>query len=249
MITVSIIGAGKVAHHLIFTLLEKQGVCLKQIYARNPEKVSNLITKDKIVRNIADLAPADIFIVAVSDKAIEQITSEFTLNNPFIVHTSGSTPMSVIHNTNRKGVFYMLQSFSFDKEVDFTNVPFCLEASDAQDFNLLEKLALTFSQRIYNISSEQRRVIHLSAVFANNFTNHMYSLAKGILEKNDVPFEILKPLILETAQKIQDLDPQLAQTGPAIRKDTSTINQHLELLKDPIEKQIYQLITKSIIEQ
>ncbi|MHC5352748.1 Rossmann-like and DUF2520 domain-containing protein [Myroides sp. LJL115] len=249
MITLSILGAGKVAHHLISTILEKDNVCIKQIYARNPEKVSDLISKDKIVCNVADLQMADVFIVAVSDDAIAKVTSEFALDNPFIVHTSGSAAMDLIQNTNRKGVFYMLQSFSLDKQVDFGAIPFCLEASDQKDFQLIEELALTFSQRVYAISSEQRKSIHLGAVFANNFTNHLYSIAKTILDKKDIPFEILKPLILETAQKVQDLDPKLAQTGPAIRGDKQTLATQESLLEDPLQKQIYQLITKSIIEQ
>ncbi|MHC5202199.1 Rossmann-like and DUF2520 domain-containing protein [Myroides sp. LJL119] len=246
MITVSILGAGKVAHHLISTILEKDHICIKQIYARNPNQVSQLISSDKIISDITKLEPCDIIVIAVSDHAIEKLSEQIQLDNPFVVHTSGTVSMQAIKNTTRKGVFYMLQSFSLEKEVDFKNIPFCLEASNLDDFALLEKLALEFSQRVYDIDSEQRKVIHLSAVFANNFSNHMYTLAKQICDQNKVPFEILKPLILETAIKAQTLDPISAQTGPAMRKDQQTIDKHLELIKDPLSKQIYELITKSI---
>lgn len=249
MITVSILGAGKVAHHLIASILEKDNICIKQIYARNPNKVSKVVPSDKIISELCLLEPCDMVIIAVSDDSIEKLSAQIPLENPFVVHTSGTLSMQAIQNTNRKGVLYMLQSFSFDKEVDFQNIPFCLEASDPTDFALLEKFALEFTQKVYTISSEQRKVIHLSAVFANNFSNHMYTLAKEICDQNQVPFEILKPLILETAIKAQSLDPKSAQTGPAIRGDQNTIDKHLELISNDLSKQIYQLITKSITQK
>lgn len=246
MITVSILGSGKVAHHLILNILEQDGLFLQQIYARNPHEITNLISNDIIVTNINDLKPADLFIITVSDNAIEDVSKSISLKNQLVVHVSGTIPMDAIQNTNRKGVFYMLQTFSKDRKVDFSQIPFCIEASNQPDFLLLEKVALCFSEKVYKINSKQRKAIHLAAVFVNNFTNHMYVLGEEICKENDVPFEILKPLIAETANKIKVLSPQNAQTGPAARKDQNTIEQHLKLLNDNNKKEIYQLITQSI---
>lgn len=246
MITISILGSGKVAHHLILNFLEQDNIKLQQVYARTPNKVKDLVAHNQIISDINDLLPADIFIIAVSDDAIEEVSASIPIKNAFIVHTSGTKPMEAIANTDRKGVFYMLQTFSLDKDVDFSLIPYCIEASNPNDFTLLEKLALSFSERVYKISTDQRQSIHLAAVFVNNFTNHLYTIGEEICKENMVPFDILKPLILETANKIQVLSPKEAQTGPAARNDQSTIKRHLEALTDSNKKEIYQLITNSI---
>ncbi|MFM9402524.1 Rossmann-like and DUF2520 domain-containing protein [Myroides odoratimimus] len=246
MISISILGSGKVAHHLILNFLEHDNICLQQVYARTPNKVKDLVSHNQIISDINELKPADIFIIAVSDDAIEEVSSTIPLKDAFVVHTSGTMPMNSIATTSRKGVFYMLQTFSIDKEVDFSLIPYCIEASNKQDFELLEKLALSFSERVYKISTDQRQSIHLAAVFVNNFTNHLFKLGEDICKENMVPFDILKPLILETATKVQTLSPREAQTGPAARNDQGTIDRHLEALNDPIKKEIYQLITNSI---
>ncbi|MCS4238411.1 putative short-subunit dehydrogenase-like oxidoreductase (DUF2520 family) [Myroides gitamensis] len=245
MVTISILGSGKVAHHLIGNILESDQLTLQQIYARNTNSVTDLVPENRVVNDIKALKPADIFIIAVSDISIEEVSKQIQTHNQFVVHTSGTIPMSAIQQ-ERKGVMYMLQSFSKDKELDFSSIPFCIEANHKEDFQLLEKIAVSFSERVYKISSEQRKAIHLAAVFVNNFSNHMFTMGEDICKEYQVPFEILKPLILETANKIMHLSPFEAQTGPASRGDQNTINQHLEMLTDPTKKEIYQLITKSI---
>ena len=245
MVTITILGSGKVAHHLIGNLLESDQLELQQIYARNVNSVTDLVPENRIVNDIQQLKPADIFIIAVSDSAIEEVSKQIQIPNQFVVHTSGTIPMSAIQQ-QRKGVMYMLQSFSKDKELDFSSIPFCIEANHPQDFQLLEQIAVSFSERVYKISSEQRKAIHLAAVFVNNFSNHLFTLGEDICKEYQVPFEILKPLIIETANKIMHLSPFEAQTGPASRGDENTINQHLTMLTDPTKKEIYQLITKSI---
>ncbi len=246
MITISILGSGKVAHHLILNLLEQDNVHLQQVYARTPSKVSDLVPDNQIISDLNELKSADLFIIAVSDDAIEEVSNAIPFHNAFVVHTSGTKPMDSIQKTNRKGVFYMLQTFSMDKEVNFSEIPFCLEACNPEDFQILEKIAIKFSERVYKISSEQRQAIHLAAVFVNNFTNHLCTIGAEICKENNVPFEILKPLILETAHKLEVLAPKDAQTGPAIRGDQSIIDRHLSALNDPLNKEIYKLITKSI---
>lgn len=245
MVTITILGSGKVAHHLIANILDSDQLQLQQIYARNTNSVAHLVSEDLVVNDVMQLEPADIFILAVSDSAIEEVSAQIQLPNQFVVHTSGTIPLSAIKQEKR-GVMYMLQSFTKEKEVDFTSIPFCIEAHHLADFQLLEQLAVCFSERVYKISSEQRKAIHLAAVFVNNFANHMFTLGEEICKEHQVPFEILKPLISETANKIMELSPLEAQTGPASRGDQNTINQHLEMFTDPTKKEIYQLITKSI---
>ncbi len=246
MITVSIIGSGKVAHHLILHLLEQDGVLLQQVYARSIKNLPAYLPKDKIINQIDELTAVDLVLLAVSDDAIEEVSAAITIPDQLIVHTSGGSSIEAIKGTARTGVFYMLQTFSLEKAVDFSKIPFCLEATNTADFALLEKLALKFTEKVFNINSEQRKSIHVAAVFVSNFVNHMYVLGSEICKENQVPFDILKPLIAETAEKIQTLSPQKAQTGPAVRKDKKTIKKHLDFLVDPNLKEIYQTITQSI---
>ncbi|MBB1149643.1 MULTISPECIES: DUF2520 domain-containing protein [unclassified Myroides] len=245
MLTLTILGSGKVAHHLIANILDSDQLQLQQIYARNTNSVPDMVPESSVVHSIDQLQPADIFIIAVSDIAIEEVSKHIHLADQFVVHTSGTIPMSAI-SQERKGVMYMLQSFTKEKDVDFSAIPFCIEANHAKDFQMLEQIAVCFSERVYKISSKQRKAIHLAAVFVNNFANHMFTLGEEVCKEHQVPFEILKPLIAETANKIMELSPVEAQTGPASRGDQNTIKQHLELLTDPTKKEIYQLITKSI---
>jgi predicted short-subunit dehydrogenase-like oxidoreductase (DUF2520 family) len=149
-------------------------------------------------------------------------------------------------NQNRKAVFYPLQTFSKNKAIHFREVPICLESQNETDFQLVEKVAKTISDKTYPINSEQRKALHLAAVFVNNFVNHLYQIGNAICNEHQVPFEILKPLIKETAEKIMTLSPNEAQTGPAKRKDRNTINSHLELITNDTYKNIYKLLTQSI---
>jgi predicted short-subunit dehydrogenase-like oxidoreductase (DUF2520 family) len=139
----------------------------------------------------------------------------------------------------------MLQTFSKDKKVNFKEVSFCLEAENKEDYQLLEFLAKSIGKKIYKISSEQRRTLHVAAVFVNNFTNHLFKIGNDICNTNNVPFEILQPLIKETVIKLEELSPEKAQTGPAIRNDEKTIKNHLDLLGKNQQK-IYKILTKSI---
>jgi predicted short-subunit dehydrogenase-like oxidoreductase (DUF2520 family) len=229
MISVVIIGNGNIATHLKSAFLRVDRIRVTQINSRKLENIPE----------------SDITILAVSDDAISDVSLKIT--NSFVVHTSGSSSIKDLKNKSNKGVFYMLQTFSKDKEIDFSKIPFCLEAENKEDYLLLETLAKAIGVKVYNINSEQRKAIHVAAVFVNNFTNHLYKIGNDICEENKVPFEILQPLIDETSQKIKTLSPEKAQTGPAIRNDKKTIKNHLELLN--IEQQkIYKILTKSIVD-
>ncbi|MEX6627356.1 Rossmann-like and DUF2520 domain-containing protein [Tenacibaculum salmonis] len=245
MIRIVIIGGGNVALHLANAFSKTKEISLVQMYARNIQQLESLKKQVDITDDITLLVDADIYIIAVSDDAISEVSSKINKQHSLIVHTSGSVSLNSLKNNGRKGVFYLLQSFSKDKEVFFDKIPFCLEAENNEDFNLLNKLAKSIGKKTYSINSQQRKAIHLSAVFVNNFTNHLYKIGDDICKEYQVPFEILHPLIEETAKKIQKLTPEKAQTGPAKRNDKKTIQNHLELLNKE-QQDIYKIITKSI---
>lgn len=248
MIRLSIIGSGNVAQHLIQAFSKTAEVELVQVFARNTASVSNLVPLDKITSDYSELKAVDVTIISVTDDAIAEVSKHLPFENHLVVHTSGSLPIDALDHKNRKGVFYPLQTFSKSKEVNFKIIPICLEAQNDNDFTTLEILAKTISNSITTINSEQRKALHVAAVFVSNFTNHLYQIGSEICAENKISFEILKPLIQETANKILTLSPIDAQTGPAKRNDTQTINTHLNFLSDDHQKEIYKILTKSIID-
>jgi predicted short-subunit dehydrogenase-like oxidoreductase (DUF2520 family) len=243
MISVVIIGSGNVAKHLIKAFLKIENVNLKQVYTRNLEDEALLKSSVSTTSDLSLIKEADVTIIAVSDDAIANIS--YNLKNALVVHTSGSVEMKALKNQKNKGVFYLLQSFSKEKEINFSTIPICLEAENKSDLAKLEKLASLLQGNIYHLSSLQRKKIHVAAVFVNNFTNHMYTIAYNICEEHNVPFDILEPLIEETSQKIKNLTPKEAQTGPAKRNDIETIKNHLNLLSKS-QQELYLKITQSI---
>ena len=148
--------------------------------------------------------------------------------------------------TQKRGVFYPLQTFTKGRLLDFSTIPICIEASDNESLALLRLLGEAISQNIYDINSDQRKKLHLAAVFANNFSNHLFHISETLCEKEDLPFELLKPLILETVKKLETLSPKDAQTGPARRDDSISIEKHLELLTNTNHKKIYTLLSEAI---
>lgn len=250
MIKLSIIGSGNVAQHLIVALqnsiINGAEIELVQVFARQKTTLSHLLDFNKITDNWSALAEADLYIIAVSDDAISTVSEQIPYKNKLVVHTSGGISLEAIASNNRKGVFYPLQTFSKNKAVNFKIIPICLESQNATDFQLLQKVAQTISDSVFAINSEQRKALHLAAVFVNNFTNHLYKIGNDICIENNLSFKILSPLIQETADKIMQLSPIEAQTGPAIRNDNATINTHLSFLSDENQKNIYKTLTQSI---
>lgn len=244
MISVNIIGYGNVGQHLHTSFLNAKDVTVNQIYSRSLSKIAHL-NKVSITDNLNDLKDANIFIIAVSDDAISEVSLKIKNKNTLVVHTSGGANIEALKNKGKKGVFYPLQSFSKDKDVNFQEIPFCLEAENDCDYKLLHKLASSIGKKIYKIDSKQRKKLHASAVFVNNFTNHMYKIGYDICKNYNIPFEILQPLIKETASKVTYLTPSEAQTGPAKRNDIKTINTHLSLLNKE-QQEIYKTLTQSI---
>lgn len=246
MKTINIIGFGNVAFHFIQKINTLPNYKLQQVLVRNKKNAKGLLAPDQIVTQIEQLQVADLTIISVADDAIKEVAEAIPYKNKLIVHTSGTTSMEVLKTHDRRGVFYPLQTFSKSREVNFQNIPLCLETNNENDLNELKALASQMSEKVYKISSEQRRSLHVAAVFVSNFTNHMYTIGNEICEENKVPFEVLHPLIEETAAKIKTLPPLKAQTGPAIRHDEVTLKTHQDFLKNETYKNIYKTITESI---
>jgi predicted short-subunit dehydrogenase-like oxidoreductase (DUF2520 family) len=248
MISITIIGSGNVAQHLIKAISKTATLEVNQVYARNLDSVIHLVDSEKITNDISQLKKADLYIISVADDAIALVSKALLFSNKLVAHTSGSVALEELSDANRKAVFYPLQTLSKNKEINFKEVPLCIEAQNEKDFELLKFVANEISAKVFEINSEQRKSIHVSAVFVSNFVNHLYDIGNAICLEHKVPFDILKPLILETAQKVQVMEPNAAQTGPAKRNDTSTINKHLAILSDEKQKEIYKILTKSIID-
>ena len=169
-----------------------------------------------------------------------------------MVHTSGATPQSIFEKNGAKrfGVFYPLETFSSNRNPDFSEIPICVDANSKKDFELLKKLGKKISSNVHHISDEKRAVIHVAAVFVNNFANHLSYIADDILKENKIPFEILLPLMKETVSKLENGAPSEMQTGPAKRGDEKTIQRHLEFLNDfPEYAKLYEIMTDGITKQ
>ena len=231
-----LIGAGNVASHLAPALL-KAGANLCQIYSRTQESARELGMKTGITytSDIFAIYPdCDIYIFCVSDDALLNLYKSIRINKEaLILHTSGSMPMEIFKPyTSHYGVLYPLQTFTKKRELDFKEIPLCIEAVNAATLNEVRELAASLSLRVEEISSEKRKTLHLAGIFANNFVNHLYGLAGKIMEKDGLDFSLLRPLIFETAHKVMLMSPENAQTGPARRGDEGILNMHKALLKD-----------------
>jgi predicted short-subunit dehydrogenase-like oxidoreductase (DUF2520 family) len=246
MIKVVIIGSGNVAQHLVAAFAKSSEIEVLQVFSRRKETIIPLLDSNKITTNYNDLVEADLYIIAISDDAITTVSSQLPFENRLVVHTSGTVSIDSLDSKNRKGIFYPLQTFTKNKAVDFSQIPICLESEKETDFELLKNVADSISNAVFKINSQQRKTLHVSAVFVNNFVNHLYQMGNEICAENNVPFEILKPLILETANKVMTLSPKDAQTGPAKRNDNQTIQAHLDFLSNENQKNIYKILTQSI---
>lgn len=246
MIKVILIGSGNLAHHLIEAFAKSKKVDVIQVLARQKESVTPLFDSNKITSNYNELIEADLYIIAVSDDAIATVSSQLPFDNRLVVHTSGTVSIDALDSKNRKGIFYPLQTFTKNKAVDFSQIPICLESENETDFDILKNVGESISNKVFKINSVQRKALHVSAVFVNNFVNHLYQIGNQICIENNVPFEIVKPLILETANKVMTLAPEAAQTGPAKRNDSQTIEAHLDFLSDENQSTIYKILTQSI---
>ncbi len=253
-ISISVIGSGNVATHLTLGLF-KAGVKIDTVYS--PQQANRTVLAEKVnaeaVNGLDKLnTNSNFYLISVPDDKIETVAKQIPPVKGIVMHTSGMTGLDAVARYGKNaGVFYPLQTFSKQKDVDLINVPFCLEGTNEKTLAQLEKLAKLLSRNIYRIDSNERKYLHLAAVFASNFVNYMYNASANILQLKKLPFDLMKPLIEEVAEKIKTLPPSEAQTGPARRNDTKTMEEHRRLLSitDDELLEVYNLLTEQIIKK
>ncbi len=247
MMKISIIGAGNVGLNMFETLRKKKDVKLVTLFNRSIEKILSYRNKVFITNNINELKKSDIYIISTKDDSIKKISEKLIGKDGLIVHTSGSTEMKILSIHKNFGVFYPLQTFTKEKITDFKKIPICIEANNEINFKILKKLTKISGSKCYQLDSKQRIALHVSAVFACNFTNYLFSIAYDICTSNKIPFDTLFPLIRETLGKIEKNNPSEIQTGPALRKDIITIKKHLNFINSKSSRKIYSILTDEII--
>ncbi|MBQ6405934.1 MAG: DUF2520 domain-containing protein [Prevotella sp.] len=235
---IALIGRGRLATNLL-PALRKAGHEVVSVNSRTLEELPT---------------DAEVYIISVKDSALQEViakVSAFSLQpSAIIAHTAGSMPMSLFEgHCQRYGVFYPMQTFSKERLVDFSEIPLFIEANDAETLAVLRMLADSVSQKVYELSTADRKYLHLAAVFACNFVNHCYALSAEVLAQKGLPFDVMLPLIDETARKVHELHPLDAQTGPAIRYDENVMRMQKALLSEPLQREIYEKLSQSIHEK
>lgn len=249
-----LLGAGNVGFHL-GNKLNEVGVEIIQVYSRKISKAKRLAKniKCQAIQKIEDISTeANLYILAVPDSAIEKVAADLSqkISTPkLVVHTSGATPSTVLKPYFKNyGIFYPLQTFSIARKVDFENIPICVDSNLKKHRILLEKLGQHISQNVHQINDRERAILHVAAVFVNNFSNNLFTIGEKITSTENLPFDILKPLIKETVEKISHHSPSDMQTGPAKRGDHTTIELHLKYLENNFPEfiEVYQTMTRNI---
>lgn len=246
-----LIGAGNVAVSLAKALAHEHEIV--QIFSRtacNAASLADAVGCPRATNNLDDIVTdADLYIISVKDDAITSIVSAIPDNGALWVHTSGSVAADVFSTSRtRYGVFYPMQSFSKQIEVDFSEVPLFIEGSDKAVSSRLMALAQSISHRVFTADSDTRRRLHIAAVFSCNFANHMWALADDVLREADLPFDVMLPLISSTVEKLHHLSPSESQTGPAMRCDYEIIRKHLSMLTGD-KHNVYSTLSESIIKK
>lgn len=254
--SVSFIGSGNLAWHLA-TALDNTEFAVHEVYSQNTKHATALVERlyqaDAMPSLDFSESASRIFVIAITDDAIENVAKKIKLPpQAILVHTSGSQPLSILTGgpTANTGVFYPLQTFSKGKKIDFADVPIFVESAEPETEKILVSMAKAISKKVSKITSEDRKALHVAAVFASNFTNHMLTLAKGIMEAKKMKFDLLKPLIAETLNKSLEVGPEHAQTGPAKRGDLEILDNHVTYLQsDEGIAEIYKLVSQHIIDR
>ncbi|MCG8476285.1 MAG: DUF2520 domain-containing protein [Cytophagales bacterium] len=253
---IGLVGTGRVAWHL-GPALENAGHRVAEVYGRNPKPLKEMLARLYSAESNSTLdfsgKKLDLVILCVADRAIEEVCKEIILDEETVlVHTAGNGSMESLRfaGTDRIGVFYPLQTFSKEKDVDMEQVPVCVEGNSREVSRFLTKLAKTVSNKVRYVSSEDRRVLHVGAVFACNFSNHMLRIAQELLGRKGLEVEMLHPLLAETLNKSIEIGPAQAQTGPAVRGDFETLDRHMNTLGfAPELQEIYQKISQNILDK
>jgi len=254
--SVSFVGSGNLAWHLA-TALDNTEFNVHEVFSPTTKNARALVERlyQGDVMESLDFSESTsrIFILAVADDVIEKVSKEIKLPpNAILVHTSGSQPLSALTSasTANIGVFYPLQTFTKGKKVNFADIPIFIESENSETEKILASMAKAISKKVVKISSDDRRALHVAAVFASNFTNHMLTLSKEIMDGYKLKFDLLKPLIAETLNKSLEIGPENSQTGPAKRGDLETLDKHLEFLQaDAQIAEIYKVVSQNIIDR
>lgn len=245
MLKIVILGTGNLAKHLYVAFARAVNVDVVQVVGRNKDALQQFSEHSLISNDFNAIADADVYMIAVKDDVIGEVSKHLSNKQGVVVHTSGAIGLKAIQHAN-KGVFYPLQTFTKGKAVDFSSIPICIEAEEKQSLETLKTLANSISENVNIIDSEQRKKLHLAAVFVNNFTNYLYGIGEEICLEEGLSFDLLKPLISETADKILTMSPKEAQTGPARRNDIKSMEEHLELLNKKEHITLYKLLSQAI---
>lgn len=237
MSKVAIIGYGNVGYHLASRISSKRHEVT--IFSRTPS--------EDFILSVDELEPDafEFIILTVPDDKIKEVSDSLDVSEAIILHTSGANAISDLSKHPKHGVVYPLQTFSKTKEVDFTTIPIFVEGSEEGEKDIFT-FVRSFSNDVRLLTSTNRSKLHLAAVFACNFSNHMFHLSEKLLADLEMTFQDILPLVEETLRKAIELNPSHSQTGPAVREDDDTINRHLDMLKDEHMKTLYRMITESI---
>jgi predicted short-subunit dehydrogenase-like oxidoreductase (DUF2520 family) len=253
---VSFIGSGNLAWHLA-PALDNADFPVLEVYSKNPSHAALLVERlyEADVKASLDFSTSSssVFIIAVSDDAVEEVVQEIILpEDAILLHTSGSQPLTILGYaaTQNLGVLYPLQTFSKDKKVDFKDIPVFIESTNETTDRVLRAITNALSNSVIPLNSFERRALHVAAIFASNFTNHMLLVAQDIMKEHSLVYDWLKPLIAEMINKSLNIGPENAQTGPARRGDLEVLDKHLEFLHDnPPAAELYKVISQHIIDR
>lgn len=248
---ITIVGAGNVAHNFALAF-KNAGYIIHEVYSRTQRSamlLSHSLNTDYTTNLAALKKDTDLIVLAVNDDALTEVIKSIAIKNVPIAHTSGSTPIDIYNELgfDSFGIFYPVQSFSKNETESLEPIPICVEANNSKTEDLFLSLARSISTKVFAMDSEKRKALHVAAVFANNFVNHLFHISGKILDTKNIPFEAIRPLIEKTADKIKNEKPINTQTGPAVRNDKEVIASHIDYLKNyPEYQKMYEIITADI---
>jgi len=246
VITITLIGTGRLSFNFMNEILKNDSLHLNQVYGRSKFRPKYISDDVDYVKNFKNLKPSDYYFICVSDDEILNVSNSLNVNDNVFVHLSGCTDIDVLSKHKNYGVLYPIQTFSFESELLFKDIPILIEANNRTTLLKINNLAKLFSKKVRKMNSKKRLICHLAATIANNFSNHMIVKAEKILENGKIDKDLIKPLISETYNKMNRMIAIDAQTGPALRNDQITIDKHIDHLSESDFLNLYKLITKSI---
>ena len=247
MITITLIGTGRLSFNFMKEILKNDSLHLNQVFGRSKFRPKHISDEVDYVKDFKNLKTSDYYFICVNDNQISKISNNLDVNDKVIVHLSGSTDINVLSKHKNYGVFYPLQTFSYESELLFKEIPILIEGNNKNTSLKIKTLAKLFSKKVKEMNGNERIICHISATIANNFSNHMVVTAEKLLEKNNIDKNLIKPLIFETFKKLKKTSAIDAQTGPAIRNDKETIDKHINQLSESDFLNLYKIITKNIM--